>query len=180
MIGFDSFLLRRYVLFSNPPKLFRYIDSENIENDENAQKKTLTQPSGSLSFSYFLHQISYISPLMQLVVPNAVRNAVSAATTIFTTISNALCFFSIVVFLFHFLIFSFFHSQKVAPEGANLMSQCRSRQSRRCRHHLSCRQCWSRRSQSRHSRRPRSQGLPPCRRRCWSRASPLRRCGCSR
>ena len=34
---------------------------------------------------------------MQLVVPNAVRNAVSAATTIFTTISNALCFLSMII-----------------------------------------------------------------------------------
>ena len=34
---------------------------------------------------------------MHEVVPSAVKNAVSAATTIFTTISNALCFFSIII-----------------------------------------------------------------------------------
>ena len=50
-------------------------------------------PIWSLSL---LHLPSYIMHRMQLVVPNAVRKAVSAATTIFTTISNALCFFSMV------------------------------------------------------------------------------------
>ena len=60
-------------------------------------KETLTQSSGSLSFSYFLHLSSYITHRMHEVVPSAVTNAVSAATTIFTTISNALCFFSIII-----------------------------------------------------------------------------------
>ena len=37
---------------------------------------------------------------MQLVVPSAVRNAVSAATTIFTTNSITLCFFMDLIFQF--------------------------------------------------------------------------------
>ena len=60
-------------------------------------KETLTQSSGSLSF--LLHQTSYII-LMQLVVPNAVRNAVSAATTIFTANSIHL-FFSMISYFLH-------------------------------------------------------------------------------
>ena len=66
-------------------------------------KETLTQSSGSLSF--LLHQTSYII-LMQLVVPNAVRNAVSAATTIFTA-NSIHRFFSMIIFIFSFFILSF-------------------------------------------------------------------------
>ena len=40
---------------------------------------------------------------MQLVVPSAVRNAVSAATTTFTAISIHLCFF--ILLLFYYLPF---------------------------------------------------------------------------
>ena len=72
------------------------VNSENIENDEINRKR------GSHSIEWesliLLHITSYIMhACMQLVVPNAVKNAVSAATTIFTTISNALCFLSIII-----------------------------------------------------------------------------------
>ena len=43
--------------------------------------------------------------LMQLVVPSAVRNAVSAATTIFTANSIHL-FFSMIIFIFSFFDFT--------------------------------------------------------------------------
>ena len=50
---------------------------------------------------------------MQLVVPSAVRNAVSAATTIFTTNSITLCFFSIVFNLNDNLNFNFFNLTQI-------------------------------------------------------------------